>query len=305
MSYRLYTDTGIKVTEDYVEVSDGVALKVIDFLPEGDAPEKPAVVFVAGWISLISGWQGVLKQLTPRYRTIYIETREKVSARLPEDSVEFSVARMSLDIHEVLKQSVSLKRPFYFVGSSLGATIVLDYLSQNLRQPCQAILIGPNAEFFFPAWSLPLIRLLPAFLYTAIKPGLKWYLRNIRLDKHRESEQVKKYEGTLDAAEPKRLKANAWALRNYKLWDKLPDVKAPVLIIGAKSDILHGMDVLKRMVALMPCAGLEIMESNRETHSEKAGELIVNQIAMRENSSSELKLPAVPLPAGQEISNED
>jgi len=73
------------------------------------------------------------------------------------------------------------------------------------------------------------------------------------------------------------------------LWDKLPDVKVPVLIIGAKSDILHGMDVLKRMVALMPCAGLEIMESNRETHSEKAGELIVNQIAMRENSSSELK----------------
>jgi pimeloyl-ACP methyl ester carboxylesterase len=289
MSHILYADKGVKVTEDYVEVSDGVALKVIDFLPECDGPERPAVVFVAGWISLISGWQDVLKQLIPRYRTIYIETREKVSARLPEGSADFSVARMSLDIHEILNQSVSLKRPFCFVGSSLGATVVLDYLSQNLRQPSHAILIGPNAEFSFPVWSLPLIRLLPAFLYAAVKPGLKWYLRNIRLDKHRESEQVKKYEGTIDAAEPRRFKANAWALRNYKLWDKLPEVKAPVLIIGARSDILHGMDIMKRMVALMPCATLEIMESNRETHSEKAGNLIVKQIALREYSSQGLE----------------
>jgi len=289
MSHILYADKGVKVTEDYVEVSDGVALKVIDFLPECDGPERPAVVFVAGWISLISGWQDVLKQLIPRYRTIYIETREKVSARLPEGSADFSVARMSLDIHEILNQSVSLKRPFCFVGSSLGATVVLDYLSQNLRQPSHAILIGPNAEFSFPVWSLPLIRLLPAFLYAAVKPGLKWYLRNIRLDKHRESEQVKKYEGTIDAAEPRRLKANAWALRNYKLWDKLPEVKAPVLIIGARSDMLHGMDIMKRMVALMPCATLEIMESNRETHSEKAGNLIVKQIALREYGSQGLE----------------
>ncbi len=289
MSHLTYTDKSVKVTEDYVEVSDGVALKVIDFLPECDGPEKPAVVFVAGWISLISGWQDVLKQLTPRYRTIYLETREKVSAKLPEGPADFSIARMSLDIHEILNRSVSLKRPFCFVGSSLGATVVLDYLSQNLRQPSHTILIGPNAEFSFPVWSLPLIRLLPAFLYAAVKPGLKWYLRNIRLDKHRESEQVKKYEGTIDAAEPKRLKANAWALRDYKLWDKLPEVKAPVLIIGARSDMLHGMDIMKRMVALMPCATLEIMESNRETHSEKAGELIVNQLDMLKKSSSKYR----------------
>jgi pimeloyl-ACP methyl ester carboxylesterase len=115
---------------------------------------------------------------------------------------------------------------------------------------------------------------------------LKWYLRNIRLDKHRESEQVKKYEGTLDAAEPKRLRANAWALRNYKLWDKLPKIKAPVLIIGATSDILHSMDVLKRMAALMPCATLEIMKSNWETHSEKVGALIIDQLKMLMNRVS-------------------
>ena len=284
MSYKLYTERGVQVTEDYVKVSDGVTLKVIDFVPQGNAPEKPYVVFVAGWISLISGWEGVLKILTPCYRIIYIETREKVSAQLPDVPVEFSIARMSLDLHEVLNQRVSLDREFFFVGSSLGSTIILDYLSQGLRQPGRAFLIGPNAEFLFPAWSLPLIRFLPASLYTAIKPGLKWYLRNIRLDKKRESEQVKKYEGTLDAAEPKRLKANAWALRNYRLWDKLPHVKTPVLVIGARSDILHGLDVMKRMVGLIPRAGLEVMESNRETHSEKAGEFIVKHIALQESS---------------------
>ncbi len=147
MSFVQYSDKGVKVSEDYVEVSDGVALRVIDFIPEREGPEKPAVVFVAGWISLISGWTYVLKQLTPHYRTIYIETREKVSARLPDGLGDFSVARMSLDIHEVLNRHVSVKTPFCFVGSFLGATIVLDYVSQDLRQPSRAILIGPNAEF--------------------------------------------------------------------------------------------------------------------------------------------------------------
>ncbi len=273
------TDPDVRVEEDYVVVSDGVALRTIDFTPPCDTPEKPMVIFVAGWISLIDGWKNVLRKLTPCYRTLYVETREKVSARLPaRGRVDFSMPRMSRDIGEILECKVAPEKRFCFAGSSLGSTVVLDYLSMGLRQPEQSFIIAPICELVYPFWLPLLLRLVPPLLYTAIKPPLKWYLRNIRLDKHKEPEQVKKYEGTLDAAEPKRLKANAFAIKDYCRWDKLPDVRSPVLIVGAESDALHGLDVMNRMVALMPDADMEMMSSNKETHSDKMGELIVDRI---------------------------
>lgn len=279
MIYTECTDPDVRVEENYVVVSDGVALKTIDFTPPCDTPEKPIIVFVAGWISLIDGWKDVLKKLTPCYRTLYVETREKVSARLPERArVDFSMPRMSLDISEILACKVAPEKRFCFAGSSLGSTVILDYLSMGLRQPEQSVLIAPVCELTYPFWLPLLLRPVSPSLYTAIKPLLKWYLRNVRLDKHKEPEQVKKYEGTLDAAEPVRLKANAFAIKDYGLWEKLPDVRSPVLIIGAKSDALHGLDVMNRMVALMPDADMEMMSGNRETHSEKMGKLMVDRI---------------------------
>ena len=279
MIYTECTDPDVRVKEDYVVVSDGVALKTIDFMPPCDTPEKPMVVFIAGWISLIDGWKDVLKKLTPHYRTLYVETREKVSARLPERArVDFSMPRMSRDISEILECKVAPGKKFCFAGSSLGSTVILDYLGMKSRQPEQSFLVAPICELTYPFWLPLLLRPLPPSLYTAIKLPLKWYLRNIRLDKHKEPEQVKKYEGTLDAAEPKRLKANAFAIKDYSVWDKLQDIRSPVLIIGAESDTLHGLDVMNRMVALIPDVNMEMMSSNRETHSEKMGKLIVDRI---------------------------
>ena len=277
--YSEYTDPDVRVEEEYVVVSDGVALRMIDFTPPCDNPEMPILVFVAGWISRIDGWKDRLRKLTPCYRTLYVETREKVSARLPERTrVDFSMPRMSLDISEILTRKVSIERRFCFAGSSLGSTVILDYMGMGLRRPELAVLIAPICELTYPFWLPFLLRPLPPSLYTAIKPPLKWYLRNIRLDKHKEPEQVKKYEGTLDAADPWRLKANAFAIKDYSVWEKLPDVRSPVLIIGAQSDALHSLDVMNRMLDLMPDAQMEMMSSNRETHSEKMGKLIVDRM---------------------------
>ncbi|MBW2599793.1 MAG: hypothetical protein JRC60_06910, partial [Deltaproteobacteria bacterium] len=180
MTYMQCTDPDVRVEEDYVVVSDGVELKTIDFTPSCDTPERPVVIFIAGWISLIDGWKNVLKKLTPCYRTLYVETREKVSARLPERGrVDFSMPRMSLDISEVLECKVALGKKFCFAGSSLGSTVILDYLSMGLRQPEQSFIIAPICKLVYPFWLSLLLRPVPPSLYTAIKPPLKWYLRNI------------------------------------------------------------------------------------------------------------------------------
>ena len=282
IKYGECTLPDVTVIERYTEMSDGVALKVIDFTPSEDKPEKPIVVFVAGWISMISGWEAVLKKLTPRFRTLYVETREKQSARLPQrdsTSLDFSISRMSWDLHELLEAWVPPSRQFCFVGSSLGSTTILEYLSRNLRQSRLALVIAPNCEFHIPRWLFPIARFIPPATYGAIKEIVKWYLRTFLIDRKKEPEQLKKYEGTLNAADPAKLKASAIKMKGYSLWPKLRKITAPIIIIGAQTDRLHGVGEIEKMASLMPTARLEIMESNRETHSEKAGIFIVDQIA--------------------------
>ena len=280
MPYTQYTDPDVSAEEEFFVTSDGVALRLIDFVPPRDAPDRPMVVFVAGWISLIDGWKRVLQRLTPRYRTLYVETREKASAMLPisPDRMDFSMARMSRDLIEIVEKKVPPEKPLCLAGSSLGATVILDSRTVARRQPALSILIAPICKLIYPFWLPLLLRPVPPSLYTAIKPALKWYMRNVRVDKRKEPEQAKKYEGTLDAAEPRRLKANAFAIKDYSLWDKLPRVSSPVLIVGAKSDTLHGIDIIERMAELLPTAEIEMMSGNKETHSEKMGDLIVDRL---------------------------
>jgi len=276
-----FLEDNVSVVENYFEVSDGVQLKVFDFIPPGYTQQTPVIVFVAGWISLLQGWKSVLKVITKEYRTLYIETREKKSAQLPSGkTIHFSIDRMSLDVEEILAGTISDQQHFYFLGSSLGSTIILHYLSMTRKHPKESFLISPISEFPFPMWLLFVINFIPAGFYAAIKPVLKWYLKYFHLDRKNEPEQVKKYEGTIEAAEPGRLKANAYAIKDYNLWNRLEKIHTSVILIGAETDKLHGIDSLKKMVSRMPQAGLEMMKSNKETHSEVAGSFVVDRIRL-------------------------
>jgi len=267
------------VGEKFFRTSDDVELKIFDFTPKGCKTGDSILVFVAGWISQISGWKDVLKELTPVYRTLYIETREKISARLPDrKGLDFSIERMALDIDEILQKEIAKDQIFYFAGSSMGATAIMDYLALGKKQPKESYLISPVCKFNIPKWALALVKVSHPSFYSAIKPVAKWYLRNFRLDRQKEPEQVAKYEGTIDAAEPKRLKATTLAVSRYSLWEKLPRLKSPVCIIGAHSDTLHGVDKLRQMTAKIPSATLKLMQSNKETHSERAGIFIREQM---------------------------
>jgi len=48
--------------------------------------------------------------------------------------------------------------------------------------------------------------------------------------------------------------------------------------VGAKSDTLHGIDIIERMAELLPTAEIMMMSGNKETHSEKMGDLIVDRL---------------------------
>ena len=279
MDYSQYTESSTDVKEYMQEVSDGISLKIIDFIPKKVSPDKPIIIFVAGWISLISGWKGVLKVLTSEYRVLYLESREKQSSIVPNvKKVKFSIERLKLDISEVISKIITPSGKFILAGSSLGASAILEYCGSEKREPLSAVLIGPNTEFRFPRILGALLPVMPPSLYVLIKPVVKWYLRNFRLDKKNSMEQIEKYEKTLDCADPYKLKANALAIKNYAIWDRINSITVPCLILGATTDTLHGTENIKHLLNIMPYASYIEFESNMDTHSEKAGHAIVDYI---------------------------
>jgi pimeloyl-ACP methyl ester carboxylesterase len=258
----------------------------MNFTPAGCNGNDPVLIFVPGWVSLISGWVDVLRVITPHVRVIYLETREKISAVLPTGPLpEFTLERMSQDLLELIEALLPDQRPFYLAGSSLGSSLILDYLKKDHRPiPEKAILISPVTEFNFPFWARCIIRYMPPSAYALVKHGIIFYLTRFKVDKNREPEQAEKYRGTLSAAEPVRLKANAQAMCGYTVWDGLVSVRTRVVVVGAASDRLHGVEPLERMVSLMPLARLEVMTSNRESHSEKAGHLLLEEMNIGSSS---------------------
>lgn len=279
MDYSQYTDRSTTVKEYMVEVSDGVSLKIIDFIPQNLPAERPVIIFIAGWISLISGWTGVLKIITAEYRVIYLESREKQSSVVPEvKKVSFSIKRLMLDISEVIEKLIPPSGKYVLAGSSLGASAILEYCASGNRQPLSAVLIGPNAELRFPKLLGMIIPAIHPAIYFTFKPVIKWYLRNFRVDKKKSRDQVEKYEKTLDCADPYKLKANALAIKNYSLWGKIENITVPCLIIDARTDTLHETEDIQHMIKVMPYSSYIEFESNMETHSEKAGHAMIEYI---------------------------
>ncbi|TAL29646.1 MAG: alpha/beta hydrolase [Spirochaetes bacterium] len=273
---------GTVVKEYYVNTSDGVKLRVIDFVPKKDSPGKPVVLFVAGWISHIAGWKDVLREITPHFRTVYMETREKRSSVIPSLKVSFAMERLALDINEVIAETIPERRGFVMSGSSFGATAIFEYLVLGAREPLCSVLIAPIAHFNFPRFLGVVVPALPPRLYFIAKPIVKWYLRNFRLNVKAEAEQARKYDATLDAADPYKLKKSALSVRNYDVWDKLPLIKSPVLIIGAMHDTLHETEQDERIMRLLKRREYRELASNKETHSAKAGALIATFIEKKE-----------------------
>jgi pimeloyl-ACP methyl ester carboxylesterase len=250
-------DSGAAYSERWLSVQDGVELRVMEWRPDGTG--QPPLYFVAGWVSVVEGWRPLLEVLVRRRPVVYIETREKRSAKIDRRRLrveEFSVQRLAEDLCEIARVVGADRSSAIWFGSSMGSTALLEAL-KGARLPARgAFLIGPNATFNFPWWSLPLLR-VPAASYSVAKHLVIWYLRHFRVDARREPDQMRRYERTLNAAEPIRLKLSARAVVGYSLWPRLETVTAPVAIAYASSDVLHAESEAKSIVATLP-AGIAV-----------------------------------------------
>ncbi len=259
-----YCAPGTKWTEKMVPVSDVVTLRVIEFFPK-KSTSQPTVLFIAGWISLIKGWQKVLTEMTKDFHVIYVETREKISSQI-NGKAEFSVEAIAKDVVKLTEIYKLEKDKYIIFGSSLGGTSILESYKELKQRPKCFALLGPNAEYRTPLWGKVLIRIVWPQLINKLKPFVKWYLRKFRLDIEADRAQYEKYCNALDAADPKKLKPAAKALSQYKVWGILKDINLPVLIIGATKDLLHEPQNLIQMDKMLPNSIFLDMETNTFAH---------------------------------------
>jgi pimeloyl-ACP methyl ester carboxylesterase len=238
----------------------------MDWWPAG--ADRPPLYFVAGWVSVVEGWRPLLEALVQRRPVVYIETREKRSARIDRSRLRtdnFDLPRLARDLIVVADALDVDSSSAVWFGSSMGSNAILEGLKGDRLRARAAFLIGPNAVFRFPWWSRPVLR-LPASSYAVAKHFAIWYLRRFRVDAVREPDQMRRYERTLNAAEPVRLKLSARAVLGYSVWPGLDTVTAPVAIAYAASDRLHGEAEARSIAASMPAAVAVECPSNTYMH---------------------------------------
>jgi pimeloyl-ACP methyl ester carboxylesterase len=258
--------SGVDFSSRQVEVEPGVRLTVHEWRPGGGA--EP-LVFVAGWISVIEGWRPLLEALVRERRVVYIETREKrsaVFARRRLRARDFSIARLAEDLIVVCDRLEVDPATRVLFASSMGSNAVLEAAKHGRLAARGAFLIGPNAEFRFPAWGKALT-FMPASIYHLARPFMVWYLERFRVNARSDPEQMARYRRTLKAAHPQRLKLSARAVLGYSLLPGLDTVGIPVAIASAPSDTLHEGEQVSRIVQLLPRGELVECPSNTYMHT--------------------------------------
>jgi len=264
LNLKSYCAPGTTVETLSISVDQGITLRAYRFTPS--QPNPVTIFFIPGWISRIEGWKTVLQEMTAIWPVIYLETREKQSAVVKSD-VSFGVEAIAADLINVARHLDLNPETTVWFGSSLGATAILEAMQYLDSLPRALALVGPNAEFRIPLWGQALIACFPPILYFIMKPFVKWYLRTFRLDVDHDRTQYEKYCAALDEADPVRLKQAARELAHYTVWDRLPDITCPVLIMGGSQDILHEPNNLEIMETLLPNGQYLDMGTNSNTHS--------------------------------------
>lgn len=259
---------GARFSQDQVEVGDGVRLRCYRWDPRSQIGAAP-VFFIAGWISLVTGWKALLQELVRTRQVVYLETREKPSAEIPPrlmKASDFTIQRLADDLVSAAGTlGLDNDRTILF-GSSMGSNAILEALKGSRLQAKAAFLVGPNAEFYFPAWGKVAVRVVPAWLIERLKGFVIWYLRKFRVDSNSDPEQMARYVRTVRAADALRLKLSARAVQGYSALPGLESITAPVAVAYAESDILHDERKVRRMVDAMPLGTAVSCPSNTYMH---------------------------------------
>ena len=258
--------SGANVEEFFVEVAPNISIRVLRWVPADSSASSldPAVV-VPGWGSVFEGWRPLLTEWVSRRPIVYIETREKKSARITRKvrREDFEMRHHGHDVAAVLgKLGIDSAEVDWF-SSSLGATLLIDAYQNDVLAGRSSILLAPNPDFEFPLWARILLKMpLPKFIHPALVRFAVWIVER----RTEEEGQRIRYRRALLSQDLERLLLSSRANIRYSLPQDLSNASVPCAVMTASSDTLHGMDKVLDIVDRLPNAVLIEVPSNQYAH---------------------------------------
>lgn len=269
--YSNFCSPGASYKIDYIEVDSTVTLRVISYYP----PERaalPPVVLLPGLGSVIENFKGTLIGLTQKHIVYYIDTREKGTSKI-SGNVGFSIPEIASDLPKAIELHGLKTGEYILAGYSLGASVVACSYVHLRQKPMAVVLVEPSASFKWPWWLIPLARYAVS-VYSVIKPFLKWYMKTFRINTKEDQEMYDINSRILDQANPKRLAATVLAVRKFEVWEHLPKIDVPCLVVGVSHDKFHSHDealLVSRRIA--NCKYIDVL-NNKRSHSEEVATII-------------------------------
>ena len=257
---------GANAEEFFVEVAPNISIRVLRWVPADSSASSldPAVV-VPGWGSVFEGWRPLLTEWVSRRPIVYIETREKKSARITRKvrRDDFEMRHHGHDVAAVLgKLGIDSAEVDWF-SSSLGATLLIDAYQNDVLAGRSSILLAPNPDFEFPLWARILLKMpLPKFIHPALVRFAVWIVER----RTKEEGQRIRYRRALLSQDLERLLLSSRANIRYSLPQDLSNASVPCAVMTASSDTLHGMDKVLDIVDRLPNAVLIEVPSNQYAH---------------------------------------
>lgn len=115
----------------------------------------------------------------------------------------------------------------------------------------------------------------PPFALNFFKPISRFWIKK---SKSEDPEQAAKYIRVLDEADAKKWQIVGKNVVFSKFWDIYDKVDDPVLIIGMEKDKFHEIKSIKKISGLMKNSTYLDMETNKNTHSTKMVEVLLEYI---------------------------
>ena len=257
---------GANAEELFVEVAPNISVRVLRWVPaDSSAASLDPAVVVPGWGSVFEGWRPLLTEWVSRRPIVYIETREKKSARITRKvrREDFEMRHHGHDVAAVLgKLGIDSAEVDWF-SSSLGATLLIDAYQNDVLAGRSSILLAPNPDFEFPLWARILLKMpLPKFIHPALVRFAVWIVER----RTEEEGQRIRYRRALLSQDLERLLLSSRANIRYSLPQDLSNASVPCAVMTASSDTLHGMDKVLDIVDRLPNAVLIEVPSNQYAH---------------------------------------
>ena len=257
---------GANAEEFFVEVAPNISVRVLRWVPaDSSAASLDSAVVVPGWGSVFEGWRPLLTEWVSRRPIVYIETREKKSARITRKvrREDFEMRHHGHDVAAVLgKLGIDSAEVDWF-SSSLGATLLIDAYQNDVLAGRSSILLAPNPDFEFPLWARILLKMpLPKFIHPALVRFAVWIVER----RTEEEGQRIRYRRALLSQDLERLLLSSRANIRYSLPQDLSNASVPCAVMTASSDTLHGMDKVLDIVDRLPNAVLIEVPSNQYAH---------------------------------------